>query len=344
MQKLQPLKNLCAVLDELYKKCFDFKIKASEPLLVAEDRYKIEYIITSTSNSNYPAILEFIYMTLKNLSMQQIEIDDYVKSGKNVYSIGWYDGELKNSHKWINISKKTDPNLSKQWKKEQSWFKPSSNLKSSDIENISTFFTMRTAGSLQLLKNRFISSNAAPFLFAICINRTTRFYPTMYENNFMFYAQEKVTNGGYWILNEEGYETPGLLKEWDPIARHQKWIIGFPDWRIADVEDNTGIYLEVYGWREFLRRCSMDKPREIRLYYSEVQESVDQLQLSPQKRKNSYQAQHANSGIGDNIFSLVLSNKSNYNFTSNFTQIFTPYRTRENKRNHRRAYLQVSIV
>ncbi len=323
------IKNLCAVLDELYKKCFDFKIEASEPLFIAEDRYKIEYTITSTSNSNYPAILELIYTTLKNISMEQVEIDDYIKSGKNVHSIGCYDGELKNDHQWLNgnYTNYNDQRFySKQWKKEQMWFKPSSNLKSSDIENISTFFTLRTAGSLKLLKNHFISSNAAPFLFAICINGTPLFYPTIYEDQYKFSEQTKVTHGGYWIINETDYYKPGGT--------------GFPDVRTVEIQgralysggrtqvkiDNNTSHITTYTpfWTWFFVSCAKNEPKEIKTYYLENKDSFGRLQfqtIDQIRAQRSYQ--QANSGIGYNNFSLVISNKSNYIFTSKFTQFLS---------------------
>jgi hypothetical protein len=304
------LKNLCAVLDELYKKCFDFKIKASEPLLVAEDRYKIEYIITSTSNSNYPAIIELIYSTLKDISMSDKEMDSYTAVGKKVYLVGWFKNEFENPQSWDN----------------DGYNKHSFSINEDFLYQLAgtkEVFAFRSLISISFFRDHFISSNSAPFSFSIMINGLEHVLPSSVESDrSIALIRKPETSVGklelynalrenkiLWAINDEFGNQENMGEA------HRKYKTGFPDARIISsgysqrAIGNANSFTAVPLWTEYTNLTST---------------CSNIIDCNPTKNNRwlEYRNPLANS-VEPKVYSIIISDKASYTFTSTCVEFLT---------------------
>ncbi len=79
--------NLGEILRNIAKVSFDFKIDANEPIQNENGKWDILLKIGVTANKNFEKIPNVLYETIKNLSMSENEIEDYLKLNKKIYPL-----------------------------------------------------------------------------------------------------------------------------------------------------------------------------------------------------------------------------------------------------------------
>lgn len=92
--EVKAIDNMCEVLMEIGDKSFDYEIKANEPRAKEEDgngadqdQWEIPIEIDIKANINLLNYAEYFCSTLKGISMNKQEADNYIKLGKSVYSV-----------------------------------------------------------------------------------------------------------------------------------------------------------------------------------------------------------------------------------------------------------------
>lgn len=96
--EIKVILNMLGFLHEKLQTSFDYKIQNDTPKLIdnVSETYKIPLKVTAICNSNMLICNEFLIKTLKEISLNDTEIQEYNKSDKKVYNIQVnYNGEFQ---------------------------------------------------------------------------------------------------------------------------------------------------------------------------------------------------------------------------------------------------------
>lgn len=89
--EIKALEDLSIVLKKLSDASFDFSIKVSDPIAVnaSNEQWRIPMNISVNANRNLIMLSQFMYQTLKGLSLSIDEANNYIKIGKLVYPVSF---------------------------------------------------------------------------------------------------------------------------------------------------------------------------------------------------------------------------------------------------------------
>lgn len=88
-QEYKTILNMVEVLEKVLYTSFDYTIAASEPTLFQQDKgtWKIPLKVGAKPNSNFKNFQEYLFKTLKGVSLSQQGKEDYVRLNKPVYTV-----------------------------------------------------------------------------------------------------------------------------------------------------------------------------------------------------------------------------------------------------------------
>lgn len=106
--ELKAVQDLIEISEELLNISFDYKIKAGDPKN-DDGKWAIPLNIEIYKNKNYNNFTNFLYSTLKSISMTPADIESYKKLNKELFSVGLFDNsELPYSTPLIYFSSSYD--------------------------------------------------------------------------------------------------------------------------------------------------------------------------------------------------------------------------------------------
>jgi len=97
-QEYKTILNMIHVLEKILYTSFDYTIEASEPTLFLQEEgmWKIPLKVGVRPNANFKNFHNYLYQTLKGISLTIQEKDDYVKLNKPVYTVFLINGQKQN--------------------------------------------------------------------------------------------------------------------------------------------------------------------------------------------------------------------------------------------------------
>jgi len=80
--------NLCETSMELLNSSLTFTVETTDPVLTKDkkDIYQVDYKVTCATNENYNQFKDYFFKTAQSISMGKIEVDEYNKLKKPVFS------------------------------------------------------------------------------------------------------------------------------------------------------------------------------------------------------------------------------------------------------------------
>lgn len=99
------LLDLSIILGEISNRSFDFNVEVNEPYVVQNppNSYNIPVKVVSKGNSNLKIWSSIFYNTIRSISMEPIEVNDYERLGKKVYSFSVFKNSGKRKRKTTEV-------------------------------------------------------------------------------------------------------------------------------------------------------------------------------------------------------------------------------------------------
>lgn len=87
--EINTISFITGILHELMQSSFDYKLTSTNPISIDEknEKWNIPLEIKVITNSNFENASNYLLSTLKSISLSEIEKNDYVTLGKNIYDI-----------------------------------------------------------------------------------------------------------------------------------------------------------------------------------------------------------------------------------------------------------------
>lgn len=138
--------EILGIVHESLQNSFDYKIDVgSSPQFVNENLYKLPISVSVYSNDNYEKIIGYLIKSLKALSMDNAELENYKKINKKVFEIKFYLDDkyayqfyLRNEYSFQTIS-----NIFKSWEFYLGNYRVSNNVNSIDGPDQNTELSWR---------------------------------------------------------------------------------------------------------------------------------------------------------------------------------------------------------
>ncbi|MBC8321470.1 MAG: LPP20 family lipoprotein [Bacteroidetes bacterium] len=113
--ELKAIEDLCSVVTSMADYSFNYSLTVSEPISVdaSNEKWRIPIFISITANSNLLNIAQYLYSTLKGLSLSTEDANNYIKLGKIVYPISFAATDTEYCYVLLR-NKESIPSLIKQ--------------------------------------------------------------------------------------------------------------------------------------------------------------------------------------------------------------------------------------
>lgn len=156
--------EILGIVHESLQNSFDYKIDVgSSPQFVNENLYKLPISVSVYSNDNYEKIIGYLIKSLKALSMDNAELDNYKKINKKVFEIKFYLDDkyayqfyLRNEYSFQTIS-----NIFKSWEFYLGNYRVSNNVNSIDGPDLNTELLESMRNNRDIMSLPFTSYNGS---------------------------------------------------------------------------------------------------------------------------------------------------------------------------------------
>lgn len=89
--EIKAMEAICKVLDDIARKSFDFKVTVKDPVAASTDnsKWEIPYYVSVFLNNNIINYQEYLFNSLKGLSLKESDVKSYIDLKKEVYPVSF---------------------------------------------------------------------------------------------------------------------------------------------------------------------------------------------------------------------------------------------------------------